>query len=77
MVIYTKNQIETCKIFECSIRSLMRWVNKYKSTNNISDFDKLKKIYQDGFWNLIINNLDILWDWKYISGNKNITWDIF
>ena len=24
------NQLQTCKIFKCSRRSLMRWVNKYK-----------------------------------------------
>ncbi len=31
-----KNQVQTCKIFGCSERSLMRWVDKYKSTNNIT-----------------------------------------
>lgn len=29
------NQIQTCKIFKCSRRSLMRWVNKYKQTRKI------------------------------------------
>ena len=29
------NQIKTCKIFKCSERSLMRWVEKYKKTGNI------------------------------------------
>jgi transposase-like protein len=24
------NQVETCKVFECSPRSLMRWVKRYK-----------------------------------------------
>ena len=33
---HSKNQVQTCKIFGCSERSLMRWVNKYKSTNNIT-----------------------------------------
>jgi len=28
--------VKTCKIFGCSERSLMRWVDKYKSTNNIT-----------------------------------------
>ena len=32
----SKNQVQTCKIFGCSERSLMRWVNKYKSTNHIT-----------------------------------------
>jgi transposase-like protein len=29
---HCKNQVQTCKIFGCSERSLMRWVDKYKST---------------------------------------------
>ena len=33
---HSKNQVQTCKIFGCSTRSLMRWVDKYKSTNNIT-----------------------------------------
>ena len=33
---HSKNQVKTCKIFGCSERSLMRWVDKYKSTNNIT-----------------------------------------
>ena len=36
---HSKNQVKTCKIFGCSERSLMRWVDKYKSTNNITRFD--------------------------------------
>ena len=40
---HSKNQVQTCKIFGCSIRSLMRWVDKYKSTNNITR--KEKKLY--------------------------------
>ena len=50
---------------------------------NISDFEKLKKKYEDefnnGFWNLIINNIDISLNcanWAEISSNSNITWDI-
>lgn len=26
-VSHSKNQVQTCKIFGCSTRSLMRWVN--------------------------------------------------
>ena len=26
---HSKNQVQTCKIFGCSTRSLMRWVDKY------------------------------------------------
>ena len=35
-VSYSNNQVQTCNIFCCSERSLMRWVDKYKSTNNIT-----------------------------------------
>lgn len=34
------NRIKTCKIFKCSERSLMLWVEKYKKSGNI----KRKKI---------------------------------
>lgn len=30
------NQSETCKIFNCSERSLIRWVKKYKQNNSVS-----------------------------------------
>ena len=30
-----KNQQETCRIFDCSERSLMRWVEKYNDTKEI------------------------------------------
>jgi transposase len=33
---HSKNQVKTCKIFGCSERSLIRWVDKYKSINNIT-----------------------------------------
>ena len=29
------SQLDTCKIFNYNSRSLMRWVNKYKTTNTI------------------------------------------
>ena len=29
------NQVETCELFKCYPRSLMRWVEKYKKTGNI------------------------------------------
>lgn len=31
-----KNHVQTCKIFGCSERNLMRWMDKYKSINNIT-----------------------------------------
>ena len=33
---HSKNQVQNCKIFGCSERSLMRWVDKYKTTNKIT-----------------------------------------
>ena len=32
---HNKNQVKTCKIFNCSERSLMRWVNKYDTYHDI------------------------------------------
>lgn len=40
---HSKNQVQSCKIFGCSERSLMRWVDKYKSTADQSC--NLKKEY--------------------------------
>ena len=42
---HSKNQVKTCKIFGCSERSLMRWVGKYKSTNNLikGTYDRSEK----------------------------------
>ena len=39
---HSKNQVQTCKIFGCSERSLMRWVDKYKFIKMILYF--LKKM---------------------------------
>ena len=41
---HSKNQVQTCKIFGCSERSLMRWVDKYKSINNIAYFIDISSI---------------------------------
>jgi transposase-like protein len=38
-----KSQEEVCKIFKCSRRSLMRWVQKYISKKN--NTRKIKKNY--------------------------------
>jgi len=42
----SKNQVQTCKIFGCSERSLMRLVDKYKSTNNITRKKKDYTLYK-------------------------------
>ena len=31
-----KSQLETCRIFKCSPRSLMRWVERYKKEGNVN-----------------------------------------
>ena len=37
-----KNQVQTCEIFKCHPRSLMRWVDKYNKNKNITIIKKLK-----------------------------------
>jgi len=32
-----ENQEQVCKIFKCSVRSLMRWVERYENENNINN----------------------------------------
>ncbi len=40
------SQLDTCKIFNCNPRSLMRWVNKYKTTNTIKRKNRTYKSYK-------------------------------
>jgi transposase len=35
-----KSQEEVCKIFKCSTRSLMRWVDKYKQYGEIKRYNR-------------------------------------
>jgi len=41
-----KSQEEVCKIFNCSRRSLMRWVEKYKNDGKISGYERIPKAYK-------------------------------
>ncbi len=41
-----KNQIQTCEIFKCHPRSLMRWVDKYNKNKNITRKRKTSKAYK-------------------------------
>ena len=41
-----KNASETCRIFECSSRSLMRWVNKYQTSQSIERKDRVNVDYK-------------------------------
>jgi transposase len=65
---HSKNQVQTYKIFGCSERSSMRWVNKYKSTNNITR----KKIYYISYK---ITNSRISFIKQQLKKNKTITMD--
>lgn len=38
-----KNQLQTCEIFKCHPRSLMRWVDKYNKNKNITRKRKHQK----------------------------------
>ena len=38
-----KSQEEVCKIFKCSRRSLMRWVDKYKNMGKLLDMKEHQK----------------------------------
>ena len=41
-----KSQEEVCKIFKCSRRSLMRWVEKYKKYGKITGYERIPKAYK-------------------------------
>ena len=41
-----KTQEEVCKIFKCSPRSLMRWVDKYKKDGEITGYKRSPKAYK-------------------------------
>lgn len=41
-----KTQEEVCKIFNCSRRSLMRWVEKYKKHGKITGYKRTPKAYK-------------------------------
>ena len=63
---HSKNQVQTCKIFGCYERSLIRWVNKYKSTNNITRKKRDYSSYK-------ITNSHISFIKQQLKQNKTIT----
>ena len=65
---HSKNQVQTCKIFGCSERSLMRWVDKYKSSNNITRKKRDYTSYK-------ITNSHISFIKQQLKQNKTITID--
>lgn len=40
------SQEEVCRIFKCSRRSLMRWVDKYKKYGKITGYERIPKAYK-------------------------------
>ena len=40
------NYTKTCEIFECTQRSLKRWVEKYKLNNNVERKERISKSYK-------------------------------
>ena len=51
-----KSQKEVCKIFKCSPRSLMRWVNQYNKDGEIKKYNKKSVAYK-----IIKIRLNMLW----------------
>ena len=41
-----KSQEEVCKVFKCTRRSLMRWVEKYKKDGKITGYERTPKAYK-------------------------------
>ena len=63
-----KSQEEVCKIFKCSPRSLMRWVEKYNNDGEIKRYNKKPVAYK------ITKDL-VKYSLKEINKNKTITMD--
>ena len=60
------SQLDTCKIFNCNPRSLMRWVNKYKTTNTIKRKNRTYKSYK-------VNKQQVDYIIQTINNDKTIT----
>ena len=63
-----KSQEEVCKIFKCSPRSLMRWVEKYNNDGEIKRYNKKPVAYK-------ITKDQVKYALKEINKNKTITID--
>jgi transposase len=61
-----KSQKEVCKIFKCSPRSLMRWVNQYNKDGEIKRNNKKPVAYK-------INKNQVEYALEQIKKNKTIT----
>ena len=60
------SQDEVCKIFKCSRRSLMRWVNRYKTDGNVDIHYKKPIAYK-------VKNEHVYFLLQEIKKNKTIT----
>ena len=63
-----KSQEEVCKIFKCSPRSLMRWVEKYNNDGEIKRYNKKPVAYK-------ITKDQVKYALEEINKNKTITMD--
>jgi transposase len=61
-----KSQEEVCKIFKCSARSLMRWVDKYKNDGEIKRHNRTPLAYK-------IDKNEVKYILEEIKKNKTIT----
>jgi transposase len=61
-----KNQVQTCEIFQCHPRSLMRWVDKYNKNKNITRKKKTPKAYK-------IKKEQVDYILKILNDDKTIT----
>jgi transposase len=61
-----KSQEEVCKIFKCSARSLMRWVDKYKKDGEIKRHNRMPVAYK-------IDKNEVKYILEEIKKNKTIT----
>ena len=65
-LIEDKTQEEVCKIFQCSRRSLMRWVEKYKQNGKITGYNRTPKAYK-------VHKEHVAFLLEQIKNNKTIT----
>lgn len=60
------SQLKVCRIFECSPRSLMRWVNKYEKHKNIKRDEKVPIAYK-------VKQIHVKFILNELNKNKTIT----
>ena len=61
-----KTQEELCKIYECSVRSLMRWVDRYKVNKEIRRHNRKSYSYK-------ITKKQVNYIINEVQNNKTIT----